>query len=118
MFAGSNMGVNPSGCTETRTNSLFQKKLASCFPSFATGHHDAVELLLDEGNGQINALDGERNTPLHLAAGMGHEKVANAIVERGGSLNLRNVEGQTPRQLALANGHTKLARTLERLGAL
>ena len=56
-----------------------------------------MELLLDEGNGQINALDGERNTPLHLAILRGNVEQVSMILRVGVEINVdRKCDGSYP----------------------
>ena len=82
------------------------------------GHHEAVEVLLDDAEAAINVVDTHRNTALHFAARMGHGRVVNALVERGADYNRRNGDGHSALGLARKHGHEHVVRTLERLGAL
>lgn len=61
----------------------------------ATGH-EAVAVLLTERGASIDALDGNRMTPLHVAALTGHAAAARFLLERGANINARDSEGHTP----------------------
>jgi peptidoglycan/LPS O-acetylase OafA/YrhL len=66
----------------------------------AAGRAEAVESLI-RGGADVNAVDRDRSTSLHVAAFLGHEKVVHALVQDGADVNAVNVRGETP--LGLAN---------------
>lgn len=80
------------------------------------GHLEIVRALLDAGENpdRYNPVGSHsHSTPLHQAAGGGHEKVVHLLVERGASLERKDIlwEG-TPADWAEHSGHTALAQSL------
>ncbi|HXI85189.1 MAG TPA: ankyrin repeat domain-containing protein [Verrucomicrobiae bacterium] len=64
------------------------------------GHPEIVTLLLSKG-ANINARDGDGNTPLHLSAVHGRKEVINVLLAKGADTHLKNNAGQTPDQATL-----------------
>ena len=60
--------------------------------------------MLLEANADINAMDKNKTTPLHLAARYGHEKVAKLLIERGASVTQINSNGHNPLITAILHG--------------
>ena len=60
---------------------------------------EILESLLAAG-ADINALDGNRNTPLHIAALAGHTTLVDFFVKNNSSLDATNDDGLTARDLA------------------
>lgn len=77
------------------------------------GRIDIVRMLLDAGEDpdRYNPLGGHsHSTPLHQAAGEGHEAVVRLLVERGARLDLQDVLWHaTPTQWAEHGGKTQVA---------
>jgi cytohesin len=65
-------------------------------------------------NGQINSVDNDGKTPLHLAAQAGHESVVRLLVRIGrvGSANLADNTGKTPLHLAAEAGYKPIIQLL------
>jgi hypothetical protein len=80
------------------------------------GHVEIVRLLLDAGEDPNRYNAGHsHSTPLHEAAGAGHEAVVRLLVERGARLDLKDVLWHgTPAGWARHAGRTKIAEYLER----
>jgi ankyrin repeat protein len=76
------------------------------------GHVDIVRLLLDAGEdpNRFNPVGGHSHTtPLHQAAGAGHEPLARLLVERGARLDIEDVLWHgTPADWARHAGRTEL----------
>src|SRR5947208_3363330 len=73
-----------------------------------TGRADAVEvikMILDAG-ADINAVNDQENTALHLAASKGNDAVVQYLASRGAKLDVKNKAGKTPLDLAMAPGPT------------
>ena len=49
----------------------------------------------------LNEQDANGNTPLHIAAYLGHESVVKYLVERGANINIKNKNKNTPMLLVL-----------------
>jgi ankyrin repeat protein len=76
------------------------------------GHLEIVRLLLDadEDPNRYNPVGGHSHTtPLHQAAGAGHEEVVRLLVERGARLDLKDILWQaTPADWARHAGETEI----------
>jgi len=67
-----------------------------------TGRADPVEvikMILDAG-ADINAVNDQQNTALHLAALRGNDKVVQYLAGRGAKLDVKNKQGKTPAEVA------------------
>lgn len=77
------------------------------------GHVEIVRLLLDAGEdpNRYNPVGGHSHTtPLHQAAGLGHEALVHLLVERGAKLDQKDILWHaTPAGWAQYAGHTPIA---------
>jgi ankyrin repeat protein len=82
------------------------------------GHVEIVRLLLDGGEdpNRYNPVGGHSHTtPLHQAAGRGHDGVVRLLVERGARLDLKDILWRaTPADWARHAGRTKIEAYLRR----
>jgi ankyrin repeat protein len=80
--------------------------------------HDTLDMFLDtircllKHGADIDALDNNHTTPLHLASHYGCVKGAQLLLEHRASVHLQDKEGRTPFQVALARGHEKVTQLL------
>jgi hypothetical protein len=76
------------------------------------GHVEIVRLLLDAGEdpNRYNPVGGHSHTtPLHVAAGSGHDEVVRLLVERAARLDLKDILWQaTPADWARHGGRTEI----------
>ncbi|KAK2603591.1 hypothetical protein QQS21_004172 [Conoideocrella luteorostrata] len=69
-------------------------------------------------HGDIDEENHKGQTPLSLAAAMGHYDMCHSLVEKGANVNHRDhVYGQTPLSLAAAYGHGEIVRLLLKAGS-
>ena len=70
--------------------------------------------LLLERVGEVNMLDGEHHSPVHIAAYCGHEAILTLLVQPRYSPDVQQVTiyQDTPLHLACYSGHTEAARIL------
>ncbi len=61
---------------------------------------------------EINALNGDGLTPLHIAAIRGYDKVVKTLLEVGALPEERTNNGQTPLHWAVLNGHANVVEVL------
>ncbi|KAI9455266.1 ankyrin repeat-containing domain protein [Lactarius psammicola] len=57
-----------------------------------------AQLLLERG-ADVNALDGDNKTPLHLASYFGKVEMVLVLLNAGANANAKNAQGQTPLHL-------------------
>jgi len=83
------------------------------------GHVEIVRLLLDAGEdpNRYNPVGGHSHTtPLHQAAGAGHDKLVRLLVERGARLDMKDILWQaTPADWARHAGRTEIEAYLRAL---
>jgi ankyrin repeat protein len=65
----------------------------------------------------VGALDGDHDTPLHLAADQGKLAAARLLLERGAGVHVRNKLGRTPLHDAMPGGFLDVVRLLLEHGA-
>lgn len=75
------------------------------------GDLSALEAGLDAG-ADVNELDGERRTPLIVAAGLGHLSLVQRLLERGAEPEWRDGTEETALLKAAANGHREVVALL------
>lgn len=63
------------------------------------GHHDAMELLLKHG-AKVNVMDGNGQTPLHLAAIAGQAQSCRVLMANGADLTAQTYQGYTAMEVA------------------
>ena len=63
-------------------------------------HYEVVKYLVTKANVDLDVMDGDRNTPLHVAALYGHVQMVEFLVESGASVNLVNASNETPLDMA------------------
>lgn len=76
----------------------------------ASGHADAVRLLLDNG-AEVNRVTS-LNTPLNAAASYGHLEVIQVLLERGADVCI-GFPGGAAGDIAQSNGHMEIAKLLK-----
>jgi len=88
-----------------------------------TGFLPAITYLVEEIGADVNAVDHEGNTPLHLAASRGDNAAIEYLVSKGAVVTALNREGQTT--VDMANGPVQRTQPypdtialLEKLGAV
>ena len=60
----------------------------------------------------VDALNNNHTTPLHLASFWGCTKAARLLLEHGANAHLEDKQGRTPFQVALEEGETKMTQLL------
>ena len=63
-------------------------------------HLAAVQLVLELGSADINAVNAAGNTPLHGAAYVGFNTVVQWLANQDAALNIKNKKGETPLRVA------------------
>jgi len=72
---------------------------------------DTMRCLLARG-ADVDALDDDHATPLHLASRQGCVKGARLLLEHGANVHLEDKKGRTPFQIASERGRTKITQLL------
>ena len=67
---------------------------------------------------EVNAKDGNGQTPLHVAARNNSLEVAELLISSGAEVNAKDNRGETPLHLAAWNGHQKMKELLQSHGGV
>ncbi len=82
-----------------------------------TNQASIVALLLDQPNIEVDSIDQDNITPLHIASSRGHLEVVKLLVGKKAQVNSRTKNRSTPFYLACQEGHVEVARYLFGKGA-
>ena len=66
---------------------------AGCTPlmyAVSSGQLSLVQRLLDDRSSDVNAVNQVRQTALHIATGLGHREILEALIKSGGTVNRRD----------------------------
>jgi len=74
-------------------------------------HFDAMQLLLMHGT-DVDTLDNDHSSPLHVASKYGRIRATRLLLQNGANIHPRNHEGRTPLQVAQTEGHEEFTRLL------
>ncbi len=83
----------------------------------SAGNADTVRTLLVSPNVDVNGIDDHGNTPLILAARLGHDEIVTALLIAKADEKIRNDEGKTALMLAAEGGHDETVRALTQAAA-
>ncbi|KAG7257508.1 hypothetical protein CRUP_018353 [Coryphaenoides rupestris] len=75
------------------------------------GRFTRSQTLIQNG-GEIDCVDKDGNTPLHIAARYGHELLINTLITGGADCTRRGVHGMFPLHMAALNAHSECCRKL------
>ena len=75
------------------------------FHAAANNHAHVVRFIVSQSNTTINALNDQKNTPLHWAALNGHIDTVQILLENGADGRLINSFGKSASTLAEEHGH-------------
>lgn len=103
-----NRGISPSSIDDNGVPLLVR--------ALRRGYDDMVALFLENGADVNAATRYEQQTPLHFAAKIGCQRVAELLVDHGAELNPRDKDQRTPLDLALYYNNPQLASWLRQHG--
>ncbi|CAN1156446.1 Ankyrin repeat domain-containing protein 2B, partial [Linum perenne] len=66
-----------------------------------------------DAGAQVDALDKNKNTALHYAAGYGRKECVALLLENGAAVTLQNMDGKTPIDVAKLNNQHEVVKLLE-----
>lgn len=87
------------------------------FKAVETGDLAKTKAMITKDPGLLKARDTDKNTPLHGAAGAGHDPVVSFLLEKGADIDDGNYMKYTPLHLAAKNGHETTVKLLVEKGA-
>ncbi|OIW13266.1 hypothetical protein TanjilG_25745 [Lupinus angustifolius] len=70
--------------------------------------------VLIEAGAKVDALDNNKNTALHYAAGYGRKECVALLLENGAAVTLQNLDGKTPIDVAKLNNQHEVLKLLEK----
>jgi TPR repeat protein/ankyrin repeat protein len=82
---------------------------AAMFDAVAVGNLEAVQALLRENSALVSFTDNHGLTPMHVAALLGNNQMAQLLLSNRGQIFAKCNDGKTPSQLAASAGHKDLA---------
>ncbi|TMX04179.1 hypothetical protein EJD97_011047 [Solanum chilense] len=96
------------------------------YPGFCVFQHSKVfgflmalakvkcaQVLLEAG-AEVDALDKNKNTALHYAAGYGRKECVALLLKNGEAVTLQNLDGKTPIDVAKLNNQNEVLTLLEK----
>tara|TARA_B100000674_G_C37464280_1_gene744059 strand:+ start:57 stop:662 length:606 start_codon:yes stop_codon:yes gene_type:complete len=90
-------------------------KMTTLHISAGVGAYDVVRFLLSNGcKKHVNAKDKDYETPLHLCADYGSEKVFDLLIEHGANPFILNTQNQSPIELLIESSSTTMQRKARR----
>ena len=78
---------------------------------------EALRIILEIGNVQLNVLGPHGITPLHRACTGGSLEIVKLLIESGADVSLLTKDGHTALNIAATNGHFELSEYLLQKGA-
>ena len=78
--------------------------------------HLVLDSLIKNGE-DVNAIDKNKDTPLHLASRYGKLELVKLLIEHGADMNVKNNYGKTPLHWAIKNNNLEMAKLLVENGA-
>ena len=81
------------------------------------GLRDLAEHIITEHPDHVNAKGGREVTPMHVAAGAGHDDILSLLLEHGADLDGKGINGQSPLHRASMHGALKAGKCLLDRGA-
>ncbi|GFS37015.1 ankyrin repeat-containing 2B [Actinidia rufa] len=91
---------------------LSQYLLSIPFYCSVENHVKCAQILLEAG-AMVDALDKNKNTALHYAAGYGRKECVALLLEHGAAVTLQNLDGKTPIDVAKLNNQHEVLKLLE-----
>ncbi|KAK8613486.1 hypothetical protein V6N13_101248 [Hibiscus sabdariffa] len=70
--------------------------------------------ILVEAGAAVDALDKNKNSALHYAAGYGRKDCVALLLKNGAAVTLQNMDGKTPIDLAKLNSQQEVVKLLEK----
>ncbi|KAL4461578.1 hypothetical protein ABPG74_016202 [Tetrahymena malaccensis] len=101
----SKLGLNPLDLDYKQGNPLHW----ACF----LGNENAINYLTSYSEIDINQLDSQGLSPLHLAVISGNAKAVKRLLLKGANRNLKDKKDQTPGQLAQQEGYENIANMID-----
>jgi ankyrin repeat protein len=102
-------GADPALTTKTQTTAVMfaagpaSGGLGGSFPVSDADKIAAIRFSVEQGV-DINAVDGNGQTALHVAAGQSSERIVSALVEGGARVTIKDKQGRTPIDVARGIG--------------
>ena len=89
---------------------------ATLFEAVYRDDLEGMKDLLAEG-ADVNAMDKDGNTPLHIVTHSGHKEMIKLLISNGAHVNAKDEGGWTPLHFAASGGHKEIAELMLANGA-
>eukprot|EP00944_MAST-04C_sp_MAST-4C-sp1_P003033 g3033.t1 len=90
-------------------------KMTTLHISAGVGAYEVVRFLLSNGcKKHVNAKDSDNETPLHLCADYGSERVFDLLIEHGANPSILNAQNESPIELLIESSSTTMQRKARR----
>jgi|694.fasta_scaffold00964_33 ankyrin repeat protein len=73
-----------------------------------------VSQMLDKKEVNINHIDQDKNTALHIATEFGHSDMVKLLIQRGAKLQIKNGNGETAQEIALRKRSVSVLDTMKK----
>ncbi|MCF7800056.1 ankyrin repeat domain-containing protein [Candidatus Babeliales bacterium] len=100
-----------------RGASVHTKDIYENTPLHVTGTVESLRLLLINNNADINVVNIDGDSPLHLATAFENKECLIELLNQGANIEAKNSEGETPLHLAVKNRSNECVRILLEHGA-
>jgi ankyrin repeat protein len=96
-----------TGVVSLLASGVDPKTVGAIQQASARDRREIVDRLLKKG-ADVNGKDYSGQTPLHCAAGFGHEHVVRTLLSAGADVSIKDDEGHTALHSAAAQGHKNI----------